>query len=100
MTFFDWDDAKADGNVRKHGVSFLEATIVFDDPWAYAEQDRDVNGELRWQTIGLVASVVVLLIAHTSEEDEGDLWIRIISARQATRKERRRYEENREGSAG
>lgn len=99
MTFFDWDDAKAESNVRKHGVSFLEATGVFDDPWAHAEQDRDVDGELSWQTIGMVGGVVVLLVAHTSEEDGGDLWIRIISARQATRRERRRYEASREGSA-
>jgi len=100
MTFFDWDDAKADSNVRKHGVSFPQAAGVFDDPWAYAEQDRDVNGEARWQTVGAVGGVVMLLVAHTSDEDGDDVWIRIISARRASRKERRRYEENREGSVG
>jgi uncharacterized DUF497 family protein len=68
---------------------------IFDDPYAVAEQDRIERGELRWQTIGLVGGVVLLLVAHNVREEGQDEVIRIISARQANRKERHRYEENR-----
>ncbi len=52
-----------------------------------------MNGELRWQTIGMVGSYLLLLVAHTMRfEDEGIEVVRIIGARRADRKERRRYE--------
>jgi uncharacterized protein len=95
MTLFEWDEAKAESNRRKHGVDFDDAIEVFYDPRAVFEQDREVDGELRWQTIGMVGDVVVLQVAHTVGERNFDEVIRIISARQATRKERRRYEQNR-----
>lgn len=95
MMLFEWDEAKADGNRRKHGVSFELAAQVFDDPYALAEQDRTVDGEDRWQTIGMVETVVVLLVGHTVREEEHNEIIRLITARKATRKERQRYEENR-----
>ena len=68
--------------------------LVFDDPCAVSMQDRTVQGEERWQTIGLVGGVVALLIAHTYDEEDGDEVIRIVSARKATPRERRVYEEN------
>jgi uncharacterized protein len=90
---FEWDQQKAQANLKKHGVSFELAMHVFDDPFAYSRQDRDVNGELRWQTIGRVDGYLLLLVAHTVvlpyEEEE---LIRIISARRADRTERKRYE--------
>jgi hypothetical protein len=58
------------------------------------EQDRVVDGEQRWQTLGIVGDVVVLQVAHTVTEYNSDEVIRIISARRATRKERRRYGKN------
>jgi uncharacterized protein len=64
---------------------------VFDDPYAITEQDREVDGELRWQTIGTIDGVQVILVAHTISED--DELIEIISARKATPHERRKYEE-------
>jgi uncharacterized DUF497 family protein len=73
--------------------------LVFADPYALIEQDRIEGGEPRWQTIGLVGSVAILLVAHTFKEEEGDEVIRLISARRADRKERMRYEENREKTA-
>ena len=97
---FEWDEAKAESNRRKHGVSFELASEVFDDPYALAEQDRVEDGEPRWQTIGMVEGVVVLLVAHTVQEGEPDETVRIITARKATRKERERYEENREKNDG
>jgi len=56
------------------------------------EQDRIENGEERWQTIGVVDGIVMLLVAHTVREQDDIEVIRIISARRADRKERRRYE--------
>ena len=84
-------------NHRKHGVTFEIACQVFDDPYALAEQDRIENGEVRWQTIGMVNGLVLLLVAHTAESsgDFSDEFIRIISARRTDRKERNRYEKER-----
>jgi len=83
---------------RKHGVRFDDAMLVFADPYALTEQDRIEGGELRWQTIGLVGGVV-LLVAHTIRDEGADEIIRIISARKATRKECQRYDQNREESS-
>jgi uncharacterized DUF497 family protein len=94
MTRFEWDDAKAESNRRKHGIDFDDAIEVFYDPHAMSEQDHVVDGELRWQTIGMVGDVIVLQVAHTVDEQNLDEVIRIISARRASRKERRRYGEN------
>ncbi len=100
MMQFEWDEAKARSNRRKHGISFEEATEVFLDPYALAVQDRMEDGESRWQTVGLVEGVVVLLVAHTVKDEGEEEIIRIISARRATREERTRYEQNREKEIG
>ena len=90
---FEWDGEKAKENFRKHGIRFEDAALVFDDPLAVSVQDRIENGEMRWQTIGMVAGCLLLLVAHTVRMDEyGVEVIRIISARRPDRKERRRYE--------
>jgi len=87
--YFEWNDRKANTNYRKHGIRAL----VFDDPLAISEQDRIENGELRWRTIGMVGSCLLLLVAHTvRSEHENVEIVRIISARRVDRKERRRYE--------
>jgi hypothetical protein len=98
MIRFEWDDAKAKSNRRKHSISFDIACRVFDDPHALVDQDRIEDGELRWQTIGLVDGLVLLLVAHTVEfeDDEQHETIRIISARRANRNERSRYEKSRQ----
>jgi uncharacterized DUF497 family protein len=71
---------------------------VFADPFALTEQDRIEGGEMRWQTIGTVGGFTLLVVAHTvRDQDEAGRpieVIRIISARPAIRKERRRYEES------
>jgi len=94
---FEWDETKNLSNRRKHGVSFEEACQVFRDPLGVSVQDRIEGGEARWQTLGLVEGLLLLTVAHTvrDELEDGSLVevIRIISARRATRKERRRYEE-------
>ena len=95
MVWFEWDEAKARSNERKHGVRFDDAMLAFADPFAVVEQDRVEGGELRWQTLGLVGGVVLLLVAHTVRGEAEDEIIRTISARKASRKEREHYDENR-----
>lgn len=77
-------------------MRFDIAIRVFADPYALTEQDRVEGGELRWQTIGMVGGIVMLMMAHTVRDEGSDEIIRIISARRATRKECKRYDENRE----
>jgi uncharacterized protein len=88
-----WDQTKNRSNLVKHNVSFEVASLVFDDPFHLSILDRVEDGEERWQTLGLVGSVVLLLVAHTTAEQEEEAVVRIISARKATRKERQKYEE-------
>lgn len=93
MLLFTWDKAKEESNRRKHGIGFEAAKQVFDDPLHLSRQDRVEGGEERWQTVGRVGGVVVLLVAHTWLEAEGEEHLRIISARRATKVERKIYEE-------
>lgn len=88
---FEWDEAKAEANVRKHGIRFEDAAKVFNDPNHYTVQDRFENGEYRWQTIGTVAGEQVLLVAHVFRYRDQVEIIRLISARKATKLERKRY---------
>jgi uncharacterized protein len=91
---FEWDQEKDRNNRVKHRVSFETAAKVFLDPFHLSRQDRFVGGEERWQTLGLVNGILILMVAHQMDE-EGDT-IRIISARRATRRERMQYEEARQ----
>ena len=95
MQLFRWDEAKAASNKRKHGIAFDDAMLVFEDPYALFEQDRIVEGEIRWRTLGMADDVTVLLVAHTIREEGQNEIVRIISARTATRTERIRYGQNR-----
>jgi len=87
---FEWDPAKATANSRKHGVTFEEAGSVFGDPMAvtFADPDHSTDEERRL-TFGYSQSSRLLLVSHC---DRGRR-VRIISARLATRQERRIYEE-------
>jgi uncharacterized DUF497 family protein len=93
---FEWDPAKNLSNQRKHGVSFEEAAQVFRDPLFLSWKDRVQDGEERWQACGEVEGLTMLIVAHTTweEVDDGIVMevVRIISARRAEPKERRRYE--------
>jgi uncharacterized DUF497 family protein len=82
----EWDSAKADGNLKKHGVSFVEAVGVFADPLAltFAELSHSIS-EYRLLTFGVAVTGRYLVIAHT---DRG-ANIRVISARLMTSRERR-----------
>ncbi len=86
----EWDPVKAETNPKKHQVSFEEASTVFDDPLfiTFLDVDHSVDEE-RYITIGLSKANRLLLIAHTERQG----ITRIVSARKATKNERRFYEE-------
>jgi uncharacterized DUF497 family protein len=67
--------------------------LAFADPNALLDQDRVEEGEARWQILGIVDGDLLLMVAHTVREHEEIETVRIISARNANRKERRRYEQ-------
>ena len=88
---FEWDPQKAASNVRKHrGVSFEEALTAFADPLSVTVADPDnEEGEQRWLLIGTSARGRAIVVVHAERGEN----IRIISARNATKHERREYEE-------
>ncbi len=87
---FEWDDDKADSNLQKHGVEFSEAMTVFADPLALTGYDPDhSDDEDRFITMGQSAEGRLLIVSLT---DRGEK-IRIISAREANRRERKDYED-------
>jgi uncharacterized DUF497 family protein len=87
---FEWDPGKARQNRRKHRISFQEAATVFGDSLAVTYPDPDHSlSEQRFITVGMSSAGQVLIVAHV---DRGEN-IRIISARKATQRERKQYEE-------
>ena len=90
-----WDTRKNRSNQRTHGLSFETAVLVFDDPLAASRLDSGTDEE-RWQTVGAIGHVVVLVVHTWPELDDSDEEVgRIISARKATAHERKAYEEGR-----
>lgn len=86
---FQWNPDKANSNLQKHSVSFEKAVTIFGDQLAVTIADPDHSiGELRMITIGQSKLQRLLLVCHTEREGE----LRLISARLATRQERRSYE--------
>lgn len=86
---FEWDEDKARDNIEKHKVSFAEAITIFGDPLSRTRDDPShSSAEDRYVTIGQSRLMRVLVVAHTYRDDT----IRIISARLATRQERKAYE--------
>lgn len=91
---FEWDEEKADENVKKHAVSFEEAKTIFNDRFAVTIADPDHSvGEYRFADLGLSVTGRLLVVWYTERNDV----IRIIGSREATRFERRTYEQ---GEAG
>ena len=86
---FEWDLEKAEGNARKHRVEFDEASTVFGDPLAVLMPDPDHPlGEKRYVVLGMSNQQKLLVVAFAERPPR----TRLISARRATRRERRRYE--------
>jgi len=87
---FEWDRRKDSANQRKHGVEFAEASTVFDDPLSITIPDPDDTiDEERFVIIGMSNLPSLLIVVHTIRGER----IRLISARPATKHERRKYEE-------
>ena len=87
---FEWDRKKAESNLKDHGVSFEEAATVFGDTLSITIADpAHSEGEIRYLLIGVSTVQRAVVVAHTERGDN----IRIISARPATRKEIRDYEQ-------
>jgi hypothetical protein len=91
MYKFEWDEKKAEKNLLKHGVSFEEASSVFDDVYSvtFTDPDHSIN-ELREITIGLSVKNRLLLVFSTERNNK----IRIFSSRLATKNEKKKYEES------
>ena len=91
---FDWDNNKNQSNIAKHGISFEEAIAIFDDPNILNYEDTRFNyGETRFVSIGQIILVtqektVIIVVIHTQRNQT----IRLISARKANERERKRYE--------
>lgn len=92
---FEWDPAKALANFDKHRVTFEQAATVFLDPLALTVYDQTHSEpEERWLTVGQSVDGQLLVIAHTFlTTSPATATVRLISARSATRAERRSYEE-------
>ncbi|MEX0803207.1 MAG: BrnT family toxin [Candidatus Binatia bacterium] len=87
---FEWDPVKAELNLKEHGVSFDEATTIFRDTLSITISDPDHSDyEVRFIDIGMSHRIQLLVVSYTERKDK----IRIISARRATRAERKNYEE-------
>lgn len=87
---FEWDDEKAESNEKKHGVAFAEAMTVFGDPLSLTGYDPDHSTtEDRFVTMGLSELGRLVIVSHVDRDDK----IRIISAREANRIERKDYED-------
>jgi uncharacterized DUF497 family protein len=86
----EWDQRKADANFRKHGVDFADAGTVLHDDHAITIPDEE-SGEARFVTTGLDALGRVLVVVYTWRAER----VRVISARSATPREKRQYEETR-----
>lgn len=92
---FDWDPVKARGNLADHKVSFQLATTVFRDPLALTVYDEaHSENEERWATLGQAENGQHLVVIHTYEEaGPAEARIRIISAREATKREIQDYQD-------
>ena len=84
---FEWDDDKNASNQRKHNISFDEAIQIFSGPILTNTRYHEESGELREFSLGFLGAAIVLAVAHTDRDGK----IRIISARKATKSERKLF---------
>jgi len=87
--FFEWDDAKNQINIRKHGIDFSDVPDMFNHPMLIRRDDRLEYGEERWISLGWLKSLIGVVVYA---EKRGEV-IRIISARKATRWEAKHYDQ-------
>ena len=88
----DKDTAKEEANRRKHKLDFSFADLMLADPLAVEVYDRFENGEHRWHTFCWIAGKL-LLVVYAYPDPDNENWVRVIGLREATARERRRYEQ-------
>lgn len=90
---FEWDPEKERANIKKHAVTFEEASYIFSDPYALNKyDDAHSEDEERWVLLGKSLNEVMLVVVHTYRDKDGIELVRIISARKATGNECKVYE--------
>jgi uncharacterized protein len=92
---FEWNPVKAQTNANKHGITFEQAAMVFNDPMALSifDEESSSENEERWITLGQAKGQYYLVVVHTYREQQDDtVVIRLISARAATKHEIKQYE--------
>lgn len=89
---FDWDARKASSNLRKHHIAFQEAVTIFNDPFVLSKFDEaHSESEERWISLGMSKNAHVILVVHTELFSEGEMEVRLISARRADLSEEGEY---------
>lgn len=86
---YEWDEAKNQANIRKHGIDFRDAVRIFEKPILNRLDNRQDYGEVRMNSIGELGGAPIIMVTHTDREER----TRLISARPATRPERAAYHE-------
>lgn len=90
---FEWDKNKENINIKKHGVAFEQASYVFADEFSLNRfDDEHSENEDRWVLLGKSLNEILLLVIHTFRDNDGIEFVRIISARKATKKEKQIYQ--------
>ena len=90
---FEWDTTKEKSNIKKHGITFEQASYVFADPYALNKYDNEhSDNEDRWILLGKSLKGVILLVVHTFKVIDRIELVRIISARRATKQEKQTYQ--------
>jgi uncharacterized DUF497 family protein len=84
---FEWDEAKNAANIKNHGIDFLDAALIFENPTIEAIDDREDYGEVRYNALGLSGEMVL----HVVYTWRGENTIRLISARRANRHDAKKY---------
>lgn len=88
---YQWQPDKAAANLKKHSIDFADAVGVFEDEWALTVKEELVKGEQRFATLGIDFLGRIIVVVYTYRDDD----IRLISARKATKGERKAYESKR-----
>lgn len=91
---FVWDTDKEKINIQKHRITFEQASYIFADPFALNKYDNEHSeNEDRWILLGKLLNDSIVVVVHTFREIDGIEFVRIISARKATKREKQAYQE-------
>ncbi len=93
---FEWDINKEKINIQRHGITFEQASYVFADPFALNKYDNEHSeDEDRWVLLGKSLNETIIVVVHTFRDNDGTEYVRIISARKATKREKQAYNKRR-----